>query len=95
MMIPINPATMRLAGTAAAALVKFVPKAQLARFGLVKAPLLGAVPLAGAVLGGAAITALAIPQSRQWLAEQGRSLYGKATGAAAPSKPRSQIHEAA
>lgn len=94
-MIPINPATMKLAGSAASAFVRFVPKAQLARFGLVKAPLMGAVPLAGAVLGGAAITALAIPQSRQWLAEQGRSLYSKATGASARSEPRSQIHEAA
>lgn len=51
--------------------VKALPAAQLARMGLMRAPIVGLGPLAGAFASGAVFAALAHPKGRQWIKEQG------------------------
>jgi len=51
--------------------VQAIPAAQLARFGLLRAPLVGLGPIAGAFVSGAAFAALAHPSGRAWLKQQG------------------------
>lgn len=51
--------------------LKAIPAAQLARLGLVRAPLLGLGPVAGAFASGAACALLMHPGSRAWLKGQG------------------------
>lgn len=56
--------------------LKALPAAQLARLGLVRAPLLGLGPVAGAFASGAACALLMHPGSRAWLKTQGsRALH--------------------
>lgn len=61
--------TRLLAPTLLAA-AKSIPAAQLARFGLLRGPLIGLGPVALGVFGGAALTALMVPESRRWITQQ-------------------------
>lgn len=49
------------------AAAKTIPAAQLARFGLLRGPLVGFAPACGAFIGGAAVAAMLIPGSRAWI----------------------------
>jgi hypothetical protein len=60
----------RLLAPAIVAAAKSIPTAQLARFGLLRGPLVGLGPTVGAFLGGAAVMALLVPGSRAWLGGQ-------------------------
>ncbi len=71
-MINLNPQTLSLIASAATTAIKAVPKGQLARLGLVRAPLaaplvLSPLPAAAAAAGGALVVALIVPSSRRWL----------------------------
>lgn len=75
-MNPLIVEGVRLFAAAALAAAKGVPvnalpAAQLARMGLLRAPLVGLGPLAGAFASGAVVAALAHPQGRAWIKEQG------------------------
>ena len=75
-MNPLIIEGVRLFGAAAMAAakgvpVKALPAAQLARMGLMRAPIVGLGPLAGAFASGAVLAALAHPKGREWLKEQG------------------------
>jgi hypothetical protein len=70
--INVNPQTLSLLASAASGVIKAVPKGQLARFGLARAPLaaplaLSPLPLAAAAAGGVLVVALIVPSSRRWL----------------------------
>lgn len=60
----------RLLAPALVAAAKSIPAAQLARFGLLRGPLVGLGPVAFAFMGGAALTALLFPGSRAWMSDQ-------------------------
>lgn len=79
----LSPQVLGLLSSAAVNVVKSIPAAQLAKFGLLRgtalAPL-SLVPIAGAFVVGAAATVLAVPPARKWLFEQTSSLYSKAKG---------------
>jgi len=68
----MNPVLLggSLLAPAIVAAAKSIPAAHLARFGLIRAPLLGLGPACGAFLGGAATVALLVPGSRGWLKDQ-------------------------
>jgi|GEM_PF-1686997 len=89
----------RLLAPAIVAAAKSIPAAQLARFGLLRGPLVGLGPTLGAFVGGAATMALLVPGSRRWLlAQAGRAFQiAKAWGAeggepgASALQPESQV----
>jgi hypothetical protein len=56
---------------------KNVTASQLARYGLLKSPWVGAVPILGGVASGALITAFAIPTSRRWILESSTKAAGE------------------
>lgn len=60
----------RLLAPALLAAAKSIPTSQLARFGLLRGPLVGFGPIGVAFIGGVAATALMIPESRKWLLER-------------------------
>lgn len=81
-MILFHPLTLRLLAAVGIYAIKNLPVAHLARFGLVRVvPIVAPVPLFGAAAGGAIFTALAIPQSRNWLKVQVLSAYESVRGA--------------
>lgn len=57
----------RLLGPSLVAAARTIPASQLARFGLLRGPLVGLAPTVGSFLVGAAATALLVPSSRAWL----------------------------
>lgn len=76
-MISMNPQSLSLLAAAASGIFSAVPKGQLARFGLVRAPLaaplaIAPVPLAAAA--GVLAVALAVPSSRRWLISKATTL---------------------
>lgn len=77
----------RLLAPAIVHAAKSIPAAQLARFGLLRGPLVGLGPVTGAFVGGAVLTALMVPGSRAWLAE-------RATNAVRWARERLQTDEA-
>jgi hypothetical protein len=46
---------------------KSIPAAQLAKYGLLRGPLVGFGPVLGAFIGGAATVAMLVPGSRAWI----------------------------
>lgn len=68
--------------------LKSAPTTQLARYGLLRAPVAAGIGgTAFAFVGGAALTALAFPQSRAWLAECSRSALNWVKEKSAPHEP--------
>lgn len=70
--INVNPQTLSLIASAVTGVIKAVPKGQLARLGLARAPFaaplaLSPLPLTAAAAGGALVVALIVPTSRRWL----------------------------
>jgi len=53
---------------------KSIPAAQLAKYGLLRGPLVGFGPVLGAFIGGAATVALLAPGSRAWIKAHGGEL---------------------
>ncbi len=77
--INLNPQTLSLIASAATTAIKAVPKGQLARLGLTRAPLaaplaLSPLPMAAAAAGGALVVALVVPSSRRWLLAKATTL---------------------
>lgn len=73
-----SPEVLGSLSAAAVSIAQSIPKAQLAKFGLMRGTALAPLPIAGGVFVGAAVTALAVPPARKWLLEQTRGLYCKA-----------------
>lgn len=69
-MNPLLIEGVRLMAPALVTAAKSIPASQLARFGLLRGPLVGLGPVALGVASGAALTALLMPQSRRWVADQ-------------------------
>lgn len=68
-MINFNPQSLSLLAAATSGIVSALPKSQLARFGIMRAPVaapLALSPLAATAVGVLAV-ALTIPSSRRWL----------------------------
>lgn len=70
-----DPQTLGLLASAATGVMNSIPKVQLAKLGLTRLPFLAPLPLVGAVVGGAVVTAIAIPQSRKWMIEKGKIAF--------------------
>jgi len=68
-MLPLLIEGTRILGPALVAAAKTIPPAQLARVGLLRGPFVGLGSTFGAFLGGAALVALVVPQSRAWVLE--------------------------
>lgn len=69
----MNPLIIEGARLLAPALVtaaKSIPASQLARFGLLRGPLVGFGPVALGFGGGAVLMALMVPESRRWMIRQ-------------------------
>lgn len=75
-MIHINPQSLGLLTAATSGIISALPKGQLARFGLMRAPV--AAPLAisplAATAGGVLAVALTIPSSRRWILSKATAL---------------------
>lgn len=69
-MTPVSFVGSRFLIPAVAAAAKSIPTQQLARWGLLRGPLVGLGPTVGAFLGGAALVALVVPGSRAWVKGQ-------------------------
>jgi hypothetical protein len=72
LVINLNPLTLSLVASAASGVIAAVPKAQLARLGLVRIPVMAPLafaplPAAAAATGGVLAVALIVPTSRRWL----------------------------
>lgn len=81
-MINLNPLTLGLVASAASGVIAAVPKAQLARLGLVRLPLVAPaafapLPAAAAATGGALAVALLVPSSRRWIFSQANLVSSK------------------
>ncbi|OQX66807.1 MAG: hypothetical protein B6A08_18610 [Sorangiineae bacterium NIC37A_2] len=95
-MNPLIVEGTRLMAPTLIAAAKSIPTAQLAKFGLLRGPLVGFGPVALAFLGGAAVTALAVPASRQWISEQATRALGalsEKNGAPPRSEERAVLEE--
>lgn len=96
-MNPLIVEGARLMAPTLVAAAKSIPTAQLARFGLLRGPLVGFGPVALAFLGGAAVTALAVPATRSWIGEQATRALGvrnhQKNGASQGSEERAVLEE--
>lgn len=74
-MYALNPQTLKFIASTAGNLISALPRKELARVGLIKAPAASTLPVVGVVAGGALVTAFAIPKSRRWLIHKAKTAY--------------------